>query len=452
MARKKADIVKDFMKVLSGKDTQVGVMGMGYVGLPLALELAKGGTSVMGFDPDLRKVDSINKGISYISDIPTEKLAACVNKGKLRATDVFSQLSQMDAVVICVPTPLSTAKEPDVEYIRASTREIAKHMNKVQLVVLESTTYPGTTEEVVLPILESNGKKYGKDFFLAFSPERVDPGNAKYTIHNTPKIIGGMDDVSTALAKLLYGKIIKNELLVPVSCPRTAEMAKLLENIFRSVNIALTNELALLCDRMDIDIWEVIDAASTKPFGYMPFYPGPGVGGHCIPVDPYYLSWKAREYDFYAKFIEHSAEVNLSMPRYVVSKVNDALNAAGKSIKNSKILALGVSFKANINDARNSPAMNVVDELLEKGAALDFSDPHIPEIGEHELKLKNLDRVMKSVPISAKTLKEYDAIVILVNHAAFNFPFIVKNSKIIVDTRNVCKNITPPKGVRIVKI
>lgn len=452
MARKKADIAKDFMKVLSGKDIQVGVMGMGYVGLPLALELAKSGTSVMGFDPDLRKVDSINKGISYISDIPSEKLASLVNKGKFRATDVFSQLSQMDAVVICVPTPLSTTKDPDVEFIRASTREISKHMKKIQLVVLESTTYPGTTEEVVLPILEANGKKYGKDFFLAFSPERVDPGNPKYTIRNTPKIIGGMDKESTELAKILYGKIINSELLVPVSCPRTAEMAKLLENIFRSVNIALTNELALLCDRMDIDIWEVIDAASTKPFGYMPFYPGPGVGGHCIPVDPYYLSWKAREYDFYAKFIEHSAEVNLSMPRYVVSKVNEALNAAGKSIKNSRILALGVSFKANINDARNSPAMNVVDELLEKGAALDFSDPHIPEIGEHELKLKNLDRVMKSVSISAKTLKEYDAIVILVNHAAFNFPFIVKNSKIIVDTRNVCKNITPPKGVRIVKI
>lgn len=452
MGKKKADIVKDFIRVLSGKEARIGVMGMGYVGLPLALELAKSGASVMGFDPDLRKVESINKGKSYISDIPSEQLSEAVKKGTFRASDVFSQLSQMDAVVICVPTPLSSAKDPDVEYIRAATREIAKYMSKTQLVVLESTTYPGTTEEVVLPILEANGKKYGRDFFLAFSPERVDPGNPKYTIHNTPKIIGGMDDESTEMAKILYGKVLKSDMLVPVSCPRTAEMAKLLENIFRSVNIALTNELALLCDRMGIDIWEVIDAASTKPFGYMPFYPGPGVGGHCIPVDPYYLSWKAREYDFYAKFIEHSAEVNLSMPRYVVTKITEALNQAGKSIKNSRILALGVSFKANINDARNSPAMNVVDELLAKGANLDYSDPHIPEIGEHELRLNNLTGIMKSVPISAKSLKQYDAVVILVNHSAFNMPFIVKNSRIIVDTRNACKGLTPPRDVSIVKI
>jgi len=436
------------------RQVKVAVLGLGYVGLPLALEFARANFFVFGIDPDKRKVDAIFKGKSYISDIEDEELKTIVSQGYLKATNDFAALEDMDVVFICVPTPFSRFKEPDVSYVVEAAHTIAKHMKKTQLIILESTTYPGTTEEVVMPILQSYGLKAGKDFYLVFSPERVDPGNEKFSIRNTPKVIGGIDRTSTRMAKHLYSQIIAENLVIPVSTPRIAEMTKLLENIFRSVNIALINELTFLCDRMNIDIWEVIDAASSKPFGFMPFYPGPGVGGHCIPVDPYYLSWKAREYDFYSKFIELAAEINLSMPRYVVSKINDALNESGKSIQGSKILALGVAFKKNINDARNSPAIKVIEELVCKGAHVDYSDPYISSVGNGQLYFAVESKIgaKKSMRITAKALREYDCVVILVDHEQFNIPFIVRHADLVVDTKNVCRGMKPKKGGKIVKI
>ncbi len=429
-------------------------MGLGYVGLPLALEFAKTGFNVTGLDTDKRKVDAIIAGKSYITDIESDDLRKLVSQGYLNASADFSELEKADVIFICVPTPFSKFKEPDLSYVVDAANTILKHLKKRQLIILESTTYPGTTDEVVLPILESGGLKCGKDFFLVFSPERVDPGSRDFSIRNTPKVIGGIDEISTLMAKELYSIIISEHLVVPVSSTRIAEMTKLLENIFRSVNIALINELTFLCDRMKIDIWEVIDAASSKPFGFMPFYPGPGVGGHCIPVDPYYLSWKAREFDFYTKFIEFAAEINQSMPHYVVSKISDALNESGKSTRGARILALGVAFKRNINDARNSPALCVIEELVKKGASVCYNDPYISAIGNGSelFDVKSGIGKIRSVDFSAKSLKEYDCVVILVDHEQYNIPFIVKNSKLIVDTRNVTKSITAPKGCRIVKI
>ena len=442
------------LKAIKEKKVEIAVMGLGYVGLPLALEFARAKYRVTGLDPDARKSEAISAGRSYITDVKSSDLGKAVKSGFLRATTDFSELRKTDVVFICVPTPFSKAKEPDVSYIIKASGSIAEHMVRKQLIILESTTYPGTTEEIVLPILENAGFRAGKDFYLVFSPERVDPGNKKFTIKNTPKVIGGLDPKSTELAKALYSQIISREHIVPVSNPRIAEMTKLLENTFRSVNIALINELTLLCDRMGIDIWEVIDAASSKPFGFMPFYPGPGVGGHCIPVDPYYLSWKAREYDFYTKFIELSAEINQGMSRYVTSKVGDALNEEGKSLKGAKILALGVAFKRDINDARNSPAIKVIEELAGKGAELDYSDPYIPDLGNGNayFSVKTGLGRKKSVRITAKALAGYDAVVILVDHSDFNFPFIVRNSKLIVDAKNACKKIRVKNGGKIIKI
>ena len=436
------------------KQAQIAVMGLGYVGLPLALEFAKSGFHVLGVDPDKRKSRAIIQGKSYISDIEDGDIKQVVNKGFLKATSDFSALSDMDVIFICVPTPFSKFKEPDVSFIIDASRRIREFLKKGALIILESTTYPGTTEEIVLPILEEGGLKCGKDFFLVFSPERVDPGNKHFSIRNTPKVIGGVDKQSAALAKGLYSKIIAEQLIIEVSNPRIAEMTKLLENIFRSVNIALINELTFLCDRMKIDIWEVIDAASSKPFGFMPFYPGPGVGGHCIPVDPYYLSWKAREYDFYTKFIEMSAEINLNMPRYVVQKIFEALNEDGKSISGSKILALGIAFKKDINDARNSPALKVIDELVSRGANVVYHDPFIKAVGNGSEYFRVESGVGKitSARMSRKLLSEQDCVCILVDHECFNIPFIVKNSKLIVDTRNVTKNVKVSGGGRIVKI
>lgn len=442
------------LAAIKKKKARIAVMGFGYVGLPLAIEFAHAGFDVTGIDPDKRKVSSILKGKSYISDIESDEIRKVVSQGFLKATDDFSELENMDIIFICVPTPFSRYKEPDVSYITDAARTILKHMKKTQLIILESTTYPGTTEEVVLPILESGGKKCARDFFLVFSPERVDPGNKHFSIRNTPKVIGGTCPASTKMAKELYSQIIAGHLVVEVSSTRIAEMTKLLENIFRSVNIALINELTFLCDRMNIDIWEVIEAASSKPFGFMPFYPGPGVGGHCIPVDPYYLSWKAREFDFYTKFIELAAEINLSMPRYVVSKICDALNNNGKSVNGAKILALGVAFKKNINDARNSPALKIIEELVKKGAAVDYNDPYVSGVGNGSefFAMDSGLSVMKSTPINAKKLRGYDCVVVLVDHDAYNIPFIARNSKLIVDTKNVTKGIRPGKGRAIVKI
>lgn len=436
------------------KKVKIAVMGLGYVGFPLAIEFARSGFNVTGIDPDKRKIKAIFDAKSYISDISSEDIKAVVSQGYMSATTDFSALEDIDIIFICVPTPFSKCKEPDVSYIIDASNTIVKHMKKRQMIILESTTYPGTTEEVVLPILESGGKKCGTDFHLVFSPERVDPGNQTFTIKNTPKVIGGTDETSAFLAKELYSQVISSHLVVTVSSTRIAEMTKLLENIFRSVNIALINELTFLADRMGIDIWEVITAASSKPFGFMPFYPGPGVGGHCIPVDPYYLSWKAREYDFYSKFIELAAEINLSMPRYVVSKIADALNESGKSIKGSKILAMGVAFKKNINDARNSPALKVIEELHKKEAVVSYNDPHIKSVGNgSELFCVTSGMgTIHSESITAAKLRQYDCVVILVDHDAFNIPFIVKNSKLVVDTKNVTSGIKPAKGARIVKI
>ncbi|MFA6448029.1 MAG: nucleotide sugar dehydrogenase [bacterium] len=429
-------------------------MGLGYVGLPLAIEFARAGFNVTGIDPDTRKSKAILGGCTYITDIASEDIKKVVSQGFLTATPDFTALEDMDVVFICVPTPFSKCKEPDVSYVISATHTILKHLKKKQLIVLESTTYPGTTEEIVLPILESGGLRCGRDFFLVFSPERVDPGNREFSIRNTPKVIGGIDAESSAMAKKLYSFVIAEQLVVPVSNTRIAEMTKLLENIFRSVNIALINELTFLCDRMNIDIWEVIDAASSKPFGFMPFYPGPGVGGHCIPVDPYYLSWKAREYDFYTKFIELAAEINQSMPRYVVTKIADALNEFGKSVRGSKILALGVAFKKNINDARNSPALKVIEELTHKGARVDYHDPYIRSIGNGSelFDVESGMGKMHSVDINAKKINDYDCVVILVDHDDFDIPFLISNSKLIVDTKNVTKGYKPAKGRKIVKI
>jgi UDP-N-acetyl-D-glucosamine dehydrogenase len=436
------------------KTVQIAVMGLGYVGLPLALEFAKSQFYVTGIDPDKRKCKAIIQGKSYISDIEDEDIKPSVKKGFLKATHDFAALAEMDVIFICVPTPFSKFKEPDVSFIIDASHRIREHIKKGALIILESTTYPGTTEEIVLPILEEGGLKCGVDFFLVFSPERVDPGNKHFSIRNTPKVIGGMNKESAALAKRLYSQIIADQLIIEVSTPAIAEMTKLLENIFRSVNIALINELTFLCDRMKIDIWEVIDAASSKPFGFMPFYPGPGVGGHCIPVDPYYLSWKAREYDFYTKFIEMSAEINLNMPRYVVQKIFEALNEESKSIKGAKILALGIAFKKDINDARNSPALKVIDELMLRGAEVVYHDPFIKAVGNGSeyFRVESGVGQLSSATLTRKLLKEQDCVCILVDHECFNIPFIMKNSSLIVDTKNVTKNIKVSGGGRIVKI
>ncbi|MEW5945310.1 MAG: nucleotide sugar dehydrogenase [bacterium] len=435
------------------KTAIVGVMGLGYVGLPLAVEFARAGFKVMGIDPDRKKISALSAGKSYVNDVTSADLENFVRSGSLAPVSDPSALGDCDVIFICVPTPFSRFKEPDVSYIIQATRQILEHMKKGQLVILESTTFPGTTEEVVLPILESRGMKCGTDFFLAFSPERVDPGNRVWNIRNTPKVIGGVDEESTRLSEHLYSKIISRQMVVRVSSPRIAEMTKLLENIFRSVNIALINELTFLCDRMNIDIWEVIDAASSKPFGFMPFYPGPGVGGHCIPVDPYYLSWKAREYDFYTKFIELAAEINQSMPRYVVNKVGEALNQEGKSLKNAKVLALGVAFKRDINDARNSPALKVIEELICKGASVVYHDPFIRGVGNGSefFDVESGVTRMRSARLTEKLLREQDCVVILVDHEKYNVPFITKHARLIVDTRNVTKGFNS-KGARIVKI
>lgn len=438
---------------IESKTAVLGVMGLGYVGLPLAVEFARAGFKVVGIDPDKKKSTALNAGKSYITDVSSKDVSKMVNGHRLFPTVDFSVLKDCDVIFICVPTPFTRSKEPDVSYVISAAKTIVENMRKGQLIILESTTYPGTTEEVVLPILESTGMICGRDFFLAFSPERVDPGNQKYNIRNTPKVIGGVNPKSTKLAILLYSKVVSKDKIVPVSSPRIAEMTKLLENIYRSVNIALINELTLLCERMKIDIWEVIDAASSKPFGFMPFYPGPGVGGHCIPVDPYYLSWKAREYDFYTKFIELAAEINQSMPRYVVSKISDALNEDGKSLNGAKILALGVAFKKDINDARNSPALKVIEELVSKGAQVVYHDPFVRSVGNGSefFDVESAVSCMRSARLSKELLKNQDCVVVLVNHDCFDISHIVKNTKLVVDTRNVTKGIRA-KGARIVKI
>ncbi len=430
--------MQELLEKISKKEAKIGVIGLGYVGLPLAAEFAKTGFAVLGFDIDKDKVSKLNDGISYIPDVQTEDVHELSKKNLLSATNDFGKLKEEDVIFICVPTPFTKAKAPDISYIISASEQIKANIRKGQLIILQSTTYPGTTDEVVLPMLKESGLKEEEDFFLAFSPERIDPGNKTYTIKNTPKVVGGLSERSTRLAANLFSYITPE--VYQVSSPKAAELCKLLENTFRSVNIALVNELALLCNRMGINVWEVIEAASTKPFGFMPFWPGPGVGGHCIPVDPYYLSWKAREYDFSTKFIELAAEINLLMPRYVVSMVADALNRQKKAINDSKILLLGVAFKKDIDDPRNSPSEAIMEMLIEHGAGLSYNDPYIPSV-----KIKG--KVFKSVSLTKENLSSQDCVVIAVDHSSYDIKEIVEHSQLIVDTRGVARKIISPKVV-----
>jgi UDP-N-acetyl-D-glucosamine dehydrogenase len=422
------------------KEARVGVVGLGYVGLPLAVEFAKAGFTVTGLEADAGKVDTLRLGESYVRDVPSAELRPLVEAGRLRATTRESVLGECDTVHICVPTPLRKTRDPDLGYVLEAARAVRAHLHPGQLVVLESTTYPGTTEELLLPLLEETGFKVGQDFFLAFSPERVDPGNPLYGTRNTPKIVGGVTSRCTALARALYAQAI--ETVLPVSSTRVAEVVKLLENTFRSVNIGLVNELALMCHQMGIDIWEVIDAAKTKPFGFMAFYPGPGLGGHCIPVDPVYLSWKARQSGFECRFIELAGQVNGGMPAFVVRRVQDALNERGKPLKGARVHLLGVAYKRDIDDVRESPAIDILLLLRAKGARLSYSDPHVPKLEAHGLALQSVDG-------ASTTLREADCVLIITDHSAFDWRAVVRYAPLIVDTRNALRGIEAPNAVRL---
>jgi len=417
------------------REAQVAVVGLGYVGLPLAVEKAKVGFQVIGIDQNQRRVDMINEGQNYIGDVKDNELKELVSSGKIKAYAGFDVLTEADVVVICVPTPLTKNMEPDISYIINVTRQTAQYLRRGQLITLESTTYPGTTQEVMLPILEQSGLKVGQDFFLSFSPERVDPGNKRFTTKNTSKVVGGVTPACLDVALAFYSQTILN--VVPVSSPAVAEMTKVFENTYRAVNIALVNELTLLCDRMGLDIWEVLNAAATKPFGIQIFYPGPGVGGHCIPIDPHYLTWKAREYDFHTRFIELAAEINMSMPYFVLDKVTKALNSFGKSLKGSKILILGVAYKKDIDDARESPAAKVLSLLLREGARVTYHDSYIPEF-----KVGTPDNVaLKSVPLTKELVESSDCIAILTDHSNVDYEEVVESAKIVVDARNATKDV-----------
>lgn len=423
-------------QLIKTKKAKICIVGLGYVGLPLAVAFAEKGYRIYGFDVQENKVVQVNRGESYIEDVKSADLQKVIKDGNLSATADKDILNKADVIILCVPTPLDKNKQPDISYIEATSDNVAQRLRKGQMIILESTTYPGTTREVILPKLEKTGLKVGSDFYLVFSPERVDPGNKKYQVTNIPKVVGGITPKCTELAAALYRQIV--ERVYPVSSPEAAEMTKLLENIFRIVNISMINELALLCGKMGIDIWEVIEAAKTKPYGFMPFYPGPGIGGHCIPLDPFYLSWKAKEYDFYARFIELAGEINDQMPHYIVTKVISALNKFQKSLNGAKILVLGVAYKKDIADPRESPALKIIWDLLRKGAEVVYNDPYIPQIkvsasgGNSE--------IFKSVELSDNLLKSVDCILILTDHGKYDFDLIAQKGKSIVDTRNAVKN------------
>jgi len=421
------------------KEARICVIGLGYVGLPLAVEFARLGFPVTGLDVDEERVSAINRRQSYIQDVDDADVAEAVQAGYLSATGEYDVLEEMDVIFICVPTPFTKTKTPDLSYVVAATQEITPHLKAGQLVILQSTTYPGTTEEDVLPILEGSGLVAGRDFHLAFSPERVNPGDRKYTVRNTPKVVGGVSLHCGELAQQLLRHLMPDVYLV--SSPRAAEMTKLLENIYRSVNIALINELAKLSERMGIDIWEVIEAASTKPFGFMPFYPGPGVGGHCVPVDPYYLFWKAREYDFYPRFIELAAELNQSMPYFVVAKINEALNAQSKNLRKAKVLVLGVSFKPDVDDARNSPAQRVIELLLSKGTQVTYNDPHIPQFTVGKDVFYHEELTLASTPLTEELLAAHDCVVILAGHSSYDYEWIVAHAPLVIDTMNATREV-----------
>jgi UDP-N-acetyl-D-glucosamine dehydrogenase len=416
-------------KLLS-KEAKLGVIGLGYVGLPLAMEFSRAGFQVTGIDTDAGKVRALSEGESYIKDVPSEWVKEAVRAGAFRATTDFSIIAELDSVDICVPTPLRKTKDPDISFVRAAVEQIERYLHKGMLIILDSTTYPGTTDEIILSRLERSGLKVGEDFYLAFSPERVDPGNTRWNTKNIPKVVGGATPRCTELAVVLYEQTLGS--VVPVSSTKVAEMVKLLENTFRSVNIGLVNELALMSDRMGIDVWEVIDAAATKPFGFMPFYPGPGLGGHCIPIDPFYLSWKAKEAGFEARFIELAGQINGGMPYYVVDKVVAALNDRMKPAKGSKVLVLGVAYKENIDDIRESPAIDVMKLLGDRGALVSYSDPHVSLIDEAGIASTSLD-------LTPGVVAGFDCIVITTAHTAFDYDMIVAAEVPIVDARNALK-------------
>jgi UDP-N-acetyl-D-glucosamine dehydrogenase len=404
----------------------VGVIGMGYVGLPLAVTFAEAGVPVLGLDAVQAKVEMLNGGRSYIADVPSERLAPLADAGLLRATTAWDALRWVEAVLICLPTPLNEHREPDLSAVVGAAESLAQRLRPGQLVVLESTTYPGTTREEVAPVLERSGLRAGRDFHLAFSPERVDPGRVDWTTATTPKVVGGLTAACTRRAAELYGQAC--EAIVEVSSPEVAEMTKLLENIFRSVNIALVNELALLCDRMRIPVWEVIDAASTKPFGFMPFRPGPGLGGHCIPIDPFYLTWKAREFDFHTEFIELAGKVNSQMPAFCVGKVARALNSQRKSLNGSRALVVGVAYKPDVNDTRESPALRIIDLLAAEGAVVAYHDGHVPELAS---------RGLRSTALDPEVLRDQDVVVVVTNHSDVDWEMVGRDSQLVVDLRNV---------------
>jgi len=417
---------------------RVGIVGLGYVGLPLAVEFAKAGFPVTGIDISEEKIRRVNAGDSYVGDVPNATLAPLVESGKLRATTDFSAVLELDTINICVPTPLRKTKDPDMSFIVSSCQDIARHFHAGMLVILESTTYPGTTEELVLPMLSKSGLQVGRDFFLCFSPERVDPGNPKYQTINIPKVVGGCTAACTRVGGLFYSQAL--ETVVPVSSTQVAEMVKLLENTFRMINIGLVNEMALMCDRMGINVWEVIDAAATKPFGFMPFYPGPGLGGHCIPIDPFYLSWKTKQAGIEARFIELAGYINGQMPHFVVDKVQNALNDCGKPVKGSRILVMGVAYKRDIDDMRESPALDVLLLLQRLGGIVAYCDPHVPS-----LRLDGLN--LQSSP--QESASEADCVVIVTDHKAFDYRALVERAPLIVDSRNALKGIASPKIVRL---
>lgn len=433
-------VAEELVNKIKDRSAKLGVIGLGYVGLPLVMEMAKAGFAVTGIDIDRVRVESVNAGMSYVPDLANEDLLRFVCEKRIKATQSLAAVERLDALSICVPTPLRKTKEPDLSYVIASAEAVHNHLKPGQLIIFESTTYPGTTREIVLPILEKSGLRVGQDFFLAFSPERVDPGNKQYNTRNIPKVVGGMTPLCTELAQFLYQQFI--ETIIPVSTPDCAEMVKLLENTFRSVNIALVNEIAMICHKLGINVWEVIAAAKTKPFGFMSFYPGPGLGGHCIPVDPYYLMWKSRMNGLEPRLVEIAGLINSEMPTFIVNRVADALNEQRKSLKGSKVLGLGVAYKRDTNDIRESPSIEVLVKLREKGAGIHYSDPFVPSIvidGE----------TLASCALDQKLLRSMDCVVILTDHSTFNYKMLAANSPIIVDSRNALRDYSGSHIIRV---
>ncbi len=430
-------VKNDLIAKIQAHEARVGIVGLGYVGLPLVLRFAEEHFPVLGFDVDPAKVRKLQAGESYIRHIPAKRLRVLIKEKRFEPTTDFQRLAEADCIIICVPTPLTPKKDPDLQYIENTTDAISRTLRKGQLVCLESTTYPGTTEEILLERFRATGLEAGSDYFLIFSPEREDPGNPKYSTRTIPKVVGGITPDCLEVGTTLYGQVIDR--VVPVSSTRAAELVKLLENIYRCVNIALVNELKLLGDRMNIDVWEVIDAASTKPFGFTPFYPGPGLGGHCIPIDPFYLSWKAKEYDFSTRFIQLAGEVNTSIPHYVVERIGKALNDRSRSIRGSKILILGVAYKKDVDDVRESPALEIMEILQAKGALLSYSDPYIPRL--HKMRAYDFSH-MSSLPLNEDVLKSQDLVLITTDHSSIDYQWVVDHASTIVDTRNATRRVT----------